>query len=679
MKTSKLFAIVLAFAGFSAFANLKVGDPAPKLQNGKWVQGDPVAAFNHDKVYIVEFWATWCGPCRMSIPHLNKTYVKYKDKGLVVIGQDCWEHNDNGVADFIKKMGDTMTYRVALDDKKTNKDGVMSETWMKAAGRNGIPSAFLVAKDGNIAWIGHPMDLSDTIIEDALAGDNKKLAADWAVEQTNHAKAQVLWGDYRTNSQNKKWDSALADLDQIGKLSSEGMMFYVDYSRCRIYFQKEDYDSGYKIISALARAHADEPSVLDQMAWYVAVEPSLKQRNLSLAEEIALQATKDTKRGDGDELDTLASIYFDEGKHALAIETQKEAVKLHDAPGLRKTLEEYQMGTHEPDQLQRQAFYFRQQGQNAEAEEAWQKEFAIERQLWPTNSTRWKDTVKYLAEALRNDKKTNELGKLITTVITPDFIKNMDDTDFFEPSLKLLNSDDLETALNKILTPEFVKQKKGVACLRMRGYIYAEEGRWKEAAGDFEQLITIDPSNPMDFFHLAALRVEMDDTAGYQRVCANIMARYGTTNKPSDGECAAKVCVLTPQSGADFNRVEKLVDAAVAADPNIWFLLCKGMAEYRLGHYAAAVEPLQKTLSMDGNFTCPGLMLAMTDYQLGKKDEAKAMLAKLAKHMDETSPKFTKASLGDDAWTDTLVDRHLLREATALMGSPDSVATRAAR
>ena len=109
--------------GLAAEPTLKVGDPAPKLQTGKWVQGEPVKDFEKGKAYIVEFWATWCPPCRASIPHLNEIYIKFKDKGLIVIGQDCAERDESLVAPFVKKMGDKMTYRVALDDKTNDKRG----------------------------------------------------------------------------------------------------------------------------------------------------------------------------------------------------------------------------------------------------------------------------------------------------------------------------------------------------------------------------------------------------------------------------------------------------------------------------------------------------------------------------------------------------------------------------
>jgi hypothetical protein len=70
-------------------------------------------------------------------------------------------------------MGDKMTYRVALDDKTSQKDGQMAKTWMEAAGLDGIPSAFLVDTKGTIAWIGYPMELKDDIIQNALSGKSQ--------------------------------------------------------------------------------------------------------------------------------------------------------------------------------------------------------------------------------------------------------------------------------------------------------------------------------------------------------------------------------------------------------------------------------------------------------------------------------------------------------------------------
>src|ERR1039457_3143595 len=114
MKNSKLLLTRVALAGIlmaaasTTAATLKIGDAAPPLQTAKFVQGDPVTAFDDKHVYIVEFWATWCGLCKASIPHLNETWQKFKDKDLIVIGQDCWERDESGVPAFVKKMDDKM-------------------------------------------------------------------------------------------------------------------------------------------------------------------------------------------------------------------------------------------------------------------------------------------------------------------------------------------------------------------------------------------------------------------------------------------------------------------------------------------------------------------------------------------------------------------------------------------
>ena len=65
-------------------AALKAGDAAPALKLAKWVKGTEVKTFEKDKVYVVEFWATWCGPCRRTIPHLTKLSKEMKDKVTVI-------------------------------------------------------------------------------------------------------------------------------------------------------------------------------------------------------------------------------------------------------------------------------------------------------------------------------------------------------------------------------------------------------------------------------------------------------------------------------------------------------------------------------------------------------------------------------------------------------------------
>jgi hypothetical protein len=86
---------------------------------------------------------------------VNELQKKYEKDGLIVIGQNVWEKRESDAKKLVKSMGSKMSYRVALDTKSED----MAEKWMKAAGQDGIPAAFLVDRTGKIAWIGHPSRL----------------------------------------------------------------------------------------------------------------------------------------------------------------------------------------------------------------------------------------------------------------------------------------------------------------------------------------------------------------------------------------------------------------------------------------------------------------------------------------------------------------------------------------
>lgn len=369
MKTSsKKWSFVLAALGafsisaFAATPTLKVGDPAPKLATGKFVQGDAVKEFAPGKAYVVEFWATWCGPCRMSIPHLNDIYTKYKDKGLIVIGQDCWERDESLVAPFIKQMGDKMTYRVALDDKSTAENGKMAETWMQAAGRNGIPSAFLVDTKGNIAWIGHPMELEEKqdVIDQVLAGkyDVKAAAADYAQKLKDEAEQQKVMEPMQDKlkamsqaARAKKWDEALADLADAEKLlpaSSHGsMQLNFDMSRFRLLLGKKDYPAAYEQASKIADAQEKNAGVLNFLSWQIINDKDNDKPNLDLAEKIIGRAVKATDGKEPAILDTQARVQFMKGQKQAAIDTQTKAVALADdneKSGMQTTLDSYKQG-----------------------------------------------------------------------------------------------------------------------------------------------------------------------------------------------------------------------------------------------------------------------------------------------------------------------------------------------
>jgi thiol-disulfide isomerase/thioredoxin len=354
MKAKQLAALLIGFGLLAPLARaaeptLKVGDKAPKLQVGKWVQGEGVKDFQPGKAYLVEFWATWCGPCRVSIPHLNELHNKYKGKGLIVIGQDCWERDENLVGPFIEKMGEKMSYRVALDDKTDSKKGKMADTWMEAAGRRGIPSAFLVDTKGVIAWIGHPMQLKEEVIEQVLAGkfNIEKAAAEYDSEQQMQAKLNPVLMELNKAVMEKDWaaaETSLADADKLMPANRRGSL---DLTRFTVLVGKKDYPAAYEFASKVASEQKENAMLQNEIAWKIVSDVSITNRNLEVAETLARQANTALKGKDPAILDTLARVKFLQGKKDEAIAFQQQAVNLSEGnakAGLQTVLESYKRG-----------------------------------------------------------------------------------------------------------------------------------------------------------------------------------------------------------------------------------------------------------------------------------------------------------------------------------------------
>jgi thiol-disulfide isomerase/thioredoxin len=159
---SMLALIVLTLCPCPSLAqdnNLAPGTPAPPLDVKVWFKGAPIKQLEKGQIYVVEFWATWCGPCIESIPHLTELAKKNPD--VKFIGVSIWEKNEgDAIKKFVAEMGDKMDYTVGWSG---DQDG-MAKSWAEAGAQNGIPTSFIV-KNGIIQWIGHPMALEKPLLE----------------------------------------------------------------------------------------------------------------------------------------------------------------------------------------------------------------------------------------------------------------------------------------------------------------------------------------------------------------------------------------------------------------------------------------------------------------------------------------------------------------------------------
>jgi thiol-disulfide isomerase/thioredoxin len=168
MRVLSIFLILAGFAFGQAKTGAKLGEAPPPLTVEEWLKGEPVKALEAGKVYLVEFWGTWCGPCLENIPHLTKLQKQYEKDGLIVVGVASHEFKERGILDaFMKERGAEMAYRVAFDA-----DQSMERDW-DTGGREGVqfrlPLSFIIDRGGRVRFVGHPSDpLMDKTIAEAL-------------------------------------------------------------------------------------------------------------------------------------------------------------------------------------------------------------------------------------------------------------------------------------------------------------------------------------------------------------------------------------------------------------------------------------------------------------------------------------------------------------------------------
>jgi thiol-disulfide isomerase/thioredoxin len=300
----------------SAFAQgqkkLSVGDPAPGMDIEKWVKNSETK-IEDGKVYLVEFWATWCGPCIRAMPHLSALQREFADE-LTVIAVSSEEVGK--VSAFVKKQGSKMDMTVAVD-----RSNATNRAWFDAAGLTGIPASFIVDRKGKIAYIGNPHsdDFEPTLRQVISGRFDPKLQnqASPALKQARDARKV------------RNWRLASMHFDEVlvldpGIFANAGLE---NYEMMLVDMDSKDAANTYARNELMNKHFASDAGALQQLAEKIAADPKIDASKRDM--DLALEAAQAARRLAGDTnpqaLATEANIRYLRGETAQAVDLQKQA------------------------------------------------------------------------------------------------------------------------------------------------------------------------------------------------------------------------------------------------------------------------------------------------------------------------------------------------------------------
>jgi thiol-disulfide isomerase/thioredoxin len=325
-------AVLTGTAIASAADDLTIGSKAPGIDIEHWVQNGegkfaPVKEFESGKVYIIEFWATWCGPCRSAMPHISEIQDKYASRGVTVVSVS--DEDLETVKGFLEEEAGDKTFAEITRNYclTTDPDGSVYEDYMKAANQQGIPTAFIVGKSGLVEWIGHPMEI-DGPLEDVVSDKWDRDA--YAAEMKEMSELQSKMPELMPLLQGGQMDEAIELLDKwIADAKSKKMTARLEDIKGRILMQTGD-KRAVEPFKKMVEQVKDDAAGLNELAWFVY---ELTQRGVEVSPELLSAAVGAAEQGsklepsNGAVLDTLAHLYDLQGELDKAIATQKKAVE----------------------------------------------------------------------------------------------------------------------------------------------------------------------------------------------------------------------------------------------------------------------------------------------------------------------------------------------------------------
>jgi len=331
MPISPLAAALLALT-LPADDPLTIGDPAPALDIAHWMKGSATSTFEPGHVYVLEFWATWCGPCIGNMEHLSKVQEEHSKRDVHVIGLSDEPLQTTVAFLFLsapeegRLQNDRTRYALATDpDRSVHRD------YFEAANQRSIPKVFIIGRDAHVEWIGHPMDM-DPVLEAVLDGTWERAAHRAAALDKQRRNRAITDAERRLSVavDEQRWHDTLEPLDVL----IDHEPHYIPTKVGILLSRMRDYERGFAAArDAIEQAWATNGLLLHQLAWYLSCNHEFPIDPEHLDLDLALRAAERSVELDATEyhLTMLAQVHALRGDGDAAVAAQTRAIETLEA------------------------------------------------------------------------------------------------------------------------------------------------------------------------------------------------------------------------------------------------------------------------------------------------------------------------------------------------------------
>lgn len=312
------------------------GEAVPSFQGVEWIQGSPVTEFTRGRIYVVEFWSTWCAACITSIEAMNDLARQY-ESSVTFVAVHIWHRPPAPKpAHFLaqrRKDAKTIPQFAVADDVS----GEIAKGWMDATQSSGLPTAMIVDREGRLIWLGDSRTIRRTLQQvvqgqfDLTAGITKLKKRILAGELANESGRAIETGDYARGAK-----LALEALSADPEAAAPWMPG--TYGHLLAASGSTAVADGFAR-DLLATEAGKHPHVPTNLAYVILHFEPKELRNLTFALELARKAQQSQTQPDADLTGLIARLRAELGDRRGAIAELEAAIPTVEIAH-RKSLEE---------------------------------------------------------------------------------------------------------------------------------------------------------------------------------------------------------------------------------------------------------------------------------------------------------------------------------------------------